>query len=289
MSSFNGSGTFVISGSGLPFVTGTTISSTVANQLNTDLAVGLSTCITIDGQSTPTANIPMGGYKITGLGAPSGNGDALAYGSDAAVGNLTATTLGVGGAFTPGQIIEARLSQNNGTIIQATNGNAGAAAFTSFRGYNGTDIWDLAFAGTAGASGLGLPAGTAALDNTSGTNKGFWLIIGNGLYQRIGPTTNNGSYLKNTKTVVNDNSTVTVALLGNANGGIAIVTINSAGGFQRTDAVIFQNTSASLSAFASIGSLSGGAAAYSVSGGALQVATSGIGTAVTVEVSYLGG
>lgn len=31
-------------------------------------AAGLTNCITKDGQSTPTANIPMGGFKITGLG-----------------------------------------------------------------------------------------------------------------------------------------------------------------------------------------------------------------------------
>lgn len=79
MSAFNGSGSFVISGSGLPYVAGTTISSTVANQLNTDLATGLSTCITKDGQSLPTANIPMGGFKLTGLAAATAAGDALSY------------------------------------------------------------------------------------------------------------------------------------------------------------------------------------------------------------------
>lgn len=80
MSAFNGSGTFVISGTGLPYVTGTTISSTVANQLNTDLASGLSNVICKDGQTTPTANIPMGNFKITGLGAATNAGDALSYG-----------------------------------------------------------------------------------------------------------------------------------------------------------------------------------------------------------------
>lgn len=59
MSAFNGAGTFVISGTGLPYVTGTTISSTVANQLNTDLATGLSTCLTKNGQTTATAIIPF--------------------------------------------------------------------------------------------------------------------------------------------------------------------------------------------------------------------------------------
>lgn len=91
MSAFNGTGTFVISGTGLPFVTGTTISSTVANQLNTDLATGLSTTLTKDGQSTPTGNIKMGGFKLTGLGAPTASGDALSFGSSAGYTNTSLT------------------------------------------------------------------------------------------------------------------------------------------------------------------------------------------------------
>ena len=65
--SFNGSGTFQINTAGQPVVTGTTITSTAFNALTADLATGLSTCITKDGQTTPTANIPMGGNKITGM------------------------------------------------------------------------------------------------------------------------------------------------------------------------------------------------------------------------------
>jgi PPE-repeat protein len=42
----------------------------VENQLNTDIATGLSTCITKDGQTTPTANIPMGGFRHTGVADP---------------------------------------------------------------------------------------------------------------------------------------------------------------------------------------------------------------------------
>lgn len=34
------------------------------------MAIGLSTALTRDGQSTPTANLPMGGFKHTGAGAP---------------------------------------------------------------------------------------------------------------------------------------------------------------------------------------------------------------------------
>lgn len=100
MSGFNGSGTYVISGTGLPYVTGTTISSTVANQLNADLATGLSNVICKDGQSTPTNNIPMGAFKLTGLGVATATGDALSYGNIGTMSALTVTNIVTGAAFT---------------------------------------------------------------------------------------------------------------------------------------------------------------------------------------------
>jgi len=55
--SYNGSGTFQINSAGQPVVTGTVISSTAFNALTADLATGLSTAITKDGQTTTTARI----------------------------------------------------------------------------------------------------------------------------------------------------------------------------------------------------------------------------------------
>ena len=55
--SYNGSGTFVINSAGQPVVTGTVISSTAFNALTADLATGLSTAITKDGQTTTTSRI----------------------------------------------------------------------------------------------------------------------------------------------------------------------------------------------------------------------------------------
>ena len=44
------------------------------------MATGLSTAITKDGQTTVTANIPLAGFKITGLGAATVGTDAVQYG-----------------------------------------------------------------------------------------------------------------------------------------------------------------------------------------------------------------
>lgn len=57
------------------------------------IATALSNVICKDGQSTPTANIPLGGFKLTGLGTPTADGDAAtkAYvdGAAASIVNFT--------------------------------------------------------------------------------------------------------------------------------------------------------------------------------------------------------
>jgi len=64
---FDGSGNFNLT-SGNPVVTGTPISSTWANSTLSDIAAGLTLCLTRDGQSVATNNIPMGTFKFTNVG-----------------------------------------------------------------------------------------------------------------------------------------------------------------------------------------------------------------------------
>lgn len=77
--SFNGSGVFVINSSGQPVSANTLIEASVFNAFTADVATGLSTCLAKDGQSTVTANLPMSGFRLTGLGAGSANGHSLRY------------------------------------------------------------------------------------------------------------------------------------------------------------------------------------------------------------------
>lgn len=44
-----------------------------------DLATGINNCLTKDGQNTPTANLPMGGFKHTGAGSANANGQYTTY------------------------------------------------------------------------------------------------------------------------------------------------------------------------------------------------------------------
>jgi len=90
--SYNGSGTFNINSTGQPVVTGTVISSSVFNALTADLATGLSTCITKDGQTTVTANIPMNSFKFTNLAAGTAAGDSVRV-SQLQAGSATSLTV----------------------------------------------------------------------------------------------------------------------------------------------------------------------------------------------------
>ena len=63
----NGSGTYSLP-AGNPVTTGTTISSTWANNTLNDLGSAMTASLAYDGQTVPVANLPMGGYVHTGVG-----------------------------------------------------------------------------------------------------------------------------------------------------------------------------------------------------------------------------
>ena len=75
---FNGSGTYVLPGAAL--VDGQTVSATEHNAFRNDVATALTTCVTRDGQSPATANLPMGGFKHTGLGAGTARTESVSLG-----------------------------------------------------------------------------------------------------------------------------------------------------------------------------------------------------------------
>lgn len=75
----NGAGLYSLP-AGNPFITGTSISSTTMNSTLSDIANALTQSLSSDGQTTPTANLPMGNYKLTGLGNGSALQDSAALG-----------------------------------------------------------------------------------------------------------------------------------------------------------------------------------------------------------------
>lgn len=65
---------------GNPVVTNTTIESSWANTTLSDIATALSTCVLKDGTQTITANLPMSGFKLTGLAAGTAATDSARFG-----------------------------------------------------------------------------------------------------------------------------------------------------------------------------------------------------------------
>lgn len=119
---FNGSGTFVLP-AGNP-VSGVS-NSTIHNNTNSEIAVALTNCITRDGQSPATENIPMGGFKITGLAAGINPGEAMrvdegATKSDLQTQSHTKFTAGGTADAITGALSPAISSYTAGLVVTAT-------------------------------------------------------------------------------------------------------------------------------------------------------------------------
>ena len=138
--SYNGTGTFVINTAGQPVVTGTIISATAFNLLTGDLATGLSTAMTKDGQTTATNNIPMGTYRITGLGAGTAATDAVrlsqiqgnttSYLTASGTDVITATGSPTVTAYTTGAMFTFIVANTNTSSVTLNVDSLGAKAVT---------------------------------------------------------------------------------------------------------------------------------------------------------------
>ena len=117
--SYNGSGTFQINTSGQPVVAGTVISSTAFNALTADLATGLSTAITKDGQTTTTARIPF----AAGINSSSAT-DSTSTGTGSII---TAGGVGVAKALYVGTTANVA----GAVTLQSTLGVTGVATFSA--------------------------------------------------------------------------------------------------------------------------------------------------------------
>jgi len=168
---FNGSGTYSLP-AGNPVVTGTTISSSTTNNTNTDIATALTNCLTRDGQSTPSANLPMNAMKLTGLAAGTSNGDSVRYEQLTAAAALflplAGGTMTGNIVFNAGQTIAGYLALAGGTMTGAITFASGQV-FLKWIYKNAT--YDPALVGDAiladtsgGAFTITLPASPATND-----------------------------------------------------------------------------------------------------------------------------
>jgi hypothetical protein len=124
----DGSGTYTLP-AGNPVTSGTVISSSWANTTLQDIADGVSASLAKDGQTVPTANLPMGGFKHTGVA------DGTARNHYASVGqaqDFSVQTLGsVAGTNTiTGALSPAITSYATGMLIGFTPVNTVSGATT---------------------------------------------------------------------------------------------------------------------------------------------------------------
>jgi hypothetical protein len=77
--SWNGLGTYLLNPTYSPEVNGNIVDATRYNGLMNDLAAAINAVLTRNGETSPTANLPMGGYKHTGAAQATAAGQYLEY------------------------------------------------------------------------------------------------------------------------------------------------------------------------------------------------------------------
>jgi hypothetical protein len=142
----NGSGTYSLP-AGNPVVTGTTISSTWANNTMNDLAAALTDSVAADGQTPMTGNLDLNTHKVVNLVAGSASGEAVEFAqfkTPTFTGNVTMSSTGF--ALIPaGTTAERPVSPANGQIRYNTT-------TSQFEGYQG-GAWGQLGGGATGAGG----------------------------------------------------------------------------------------------------------------------------------------
>jgi hypothetical protein len=118
--SYNGSGTFNINTSGQPVVAGTVITASAFNALTADLATGLTTAITKDGQTATTAQIPFAAGLRSTLTTDSTTSTSGSIITDGGLGVAKAITAGT--TITGTKLIPTGTSvTGNGMYLPAAN------------------------------------------------------------------------------------------------------------------------------------------------------------------------
>ena len=152
----NGSGVYSLP-AGQPVVTGTTISSATHNALMADIAAEITRSIASDGQTVPTANLPMGGFKLTGLAAGTVSGDSVRY--EQFISGSGAT--GTWGISISGNAATATLATaaNNGVPVGSVVFFCASSAPTGFIKANGAAVSRTTYASLFAAIGTAFGAG----------------------------------------------------------------------------------------------------------------------------------
>ena len=233
--SYNGSGTFQINTSGQPVVTGTVISSSAFNALTADLATGVSTAITKDGQTATTVRIPFAQGINSSLTTDTTSGSTGSIFTAGGVGIAKAlfvgTTLNYGGVTLSASVTGTgkMVLDNTPTLITPVLGVATATsinkvAFTAPATAATLTIADGATLATSGAYSLTLTA-TAATNVTFPTTGTLATLAGSEAFTNktlTNPTVTN--YVETLQAVGTVGASSTLAL---TNGTVLTATLTA--------------------------------------------------------------
>jgi hypothetical protein len=137
---FDGSGNYATP-AGTDAVTGSVIASGAYNAFLADVELALSNTLTRDGQSAPSQNLPMGGKKLTNLGAGSGLTDSAQLSQVqeakgtwltgvAGTDTITASTTPAPTAYTTGQVFRFTAAATNTGAVTLNVASLGARSLT---------------------------------------------------------------------------------------------------------------------------------------------------------------
>jgi hypothetical protein len=183
----NGSGTYSLP-AGNPVVTGTTITSTWANNTLTDIASALTDSVAADGQTPMTGDLDLNTNKVINLEPATVAGNAVEYdqfvaASSTAVaivgGTINGTTIGEttrsSGKFTT-------LQANAATTLTSTLDVTGVATFTANSAFNGTGALKIPVGTTAEqpTAVTGMIRYNSTTNLFQGYNNSAWTNLGGG-------------------------------------------------------------------------------------------------------------
>lgn len=147
----NGSGTYSPP-AGQPVVSGTIVSASTFNTLVTDLGTEITRSLATDGQSTMSANLPMGGNKVTGMAAGTVSTDAAQIGQLAASAGSSLVGFLQAGTGAVARTLQAKARESISVLDFGAVGDGSTDNTTAFTNF-------LTYLKNYGGKGI-VPAGT---------------------------------------------------------------------------------------------------------------------------------
>jgi hypothetical protein len=191
---FNGAGVYSpVAAPDFPAVPATTIKSSQYNNQINDMATALGLCVTRDGQSPATANLPMGGFRHTGVSKGVAATDYVRV-DQLADGSLTIEAQTVDHVLT---LAEGGTGATTASAARTSLSAAQSGANSDITSLTGTATNDSAAAGKIGeyasstvaaGSAVALTSGIAANVTTLALDPGDWDVSGHVSFKPAGTT-----------------------------------------------------------------------------------------------------